>query len=146
MLLQLVPVSAYASLWLALHDPKPFDAGVVFVAHAADHAVVVQGVDNRRLILGSLLTPLSLHEERIIVAFELLQQLVLFQSSGVLDGIVGCPFFALGSADADRPCGLGQGRRGPEEDASAADNLRQGCHFAFWSLFECSTTQIGSPA
>ena len=63
---QLEPVAALASLWLVLENPEPLDVSVLLVAHTADHAIGVHGVDNVGVFLGSLPALARLQEEGIL--------------------------------------------------------------------------------
>merc|ERR1719411_2174997 len=66
--LQLHPVATLASLGNSLTEPGPLDVGVLLVADTPNHPVVIHGVDNGGLVLGSLGSLDSLQEERIFIA------------------------------------------------------------------------------
>ena len=63
-----------------LAKPGPLDVGVLLVADAPNHPVVVHGVDDGGGVLGALGPLHGLQEERIVVTSLLSEQLVLFQT------------------------------------------------------------------
>ena len=63
-----------------LAEPGPLDVGILLVADAPHHPVVVHGVHDGGLVPGALGSLHCLQEERIIVASLLGQQLVLLQT------------------------------------------------------------------
>jgi hypothetical protein len=118
--LQLEPEAALASLGLVLEDPEPdpeaelLDVSVLIVAHAADHSVGTDGVDDVGLFLGSLSARCGLQEEVIVISFLFLHHLVLLDVSGVLlDGVVHRVVFAVDGADGEAWNGLRPGQTGP---------------------------------
>ena len=63
-----------------LTQPGPLDVGVLLIADTANHPVVVHGVDDGGVVLGSLGPLDCLQEERILVTGLLGQQFVFLQT------------------------------------------------------------------
>ena len=63
-----------------LTEPGPLDVGVLLIADAANHPVVVHGVEDGGSVLGSLGPLDCLQEERIVVTGLLGQQFVFLQT------------------------------------------------------------------
>merc|ERR1719400_1156695 len=85
--LQLHPVSTLTPLGHTLAEPGPLDVGVLLITDTANHPVVVHGVDDSGIVLGSLGPLDCLQEERILVSGLLGQQFVFLQTSGVLQRV-----------------------------------------------------------